>query len=124
MNSALTSKNKPRQSDQEKRIHPRVDTKSLFVSEKNGEMIFVSPAVNMSMGGIFLRGRVASRMDAPVSILKILHGENTLTVEARMIRDGRTNDVNSGQNSFGAAYEFIHCIKSKERLSALLRNLD
>lgn len=101
-----------------RRMHRRYTTRNLMVTELAGDYRYVVPAVDISEGGIFLKGRLkTSRSDSRLVIpMKDL---TTVELTAKPIYD------RLGTNAYGTGYEFVAVTSAQAKaLKSLLRNLD
>ncbi len=101
----------------EKRKHPRLAPKGLWISEFKGDYRFTSEVKDIALGGVFLKKRV----ERPgTKTFFVLRSDSHIQVEltAVAVRDKL-------KNGLGTAYEFTKMTASKTRLlRALLRDLN
>lgn len=102
----------------ERRVSRRFDSPNLVITEHRGDYLFFSQAKNISLGGIFLAGRVKSGTD--LSVLRIPIGNGArLDLKARPMHDRILPD------SCGTGYRFETLTGEQSRiLKGFLRDLD
>ncbi len=96
----------------ERRVHPRIDTDSLWVTERQGNVEFKSKVGNISEGGIFLEKRLLGTSDVSQLIIRTL--KHNIQLEALSVRE----------ESNGVGYCFLNVSKENtKQLKSLIGSL-
>ena len=115
---AKTKLPKPKASNRRK--HRRHPTPNLWVTELRGDYQFVVPAINISEGGVFLKGRLKTDTShARLSCCIPMGKGEMLEIEAKPVHDM------IGDDTCGAGYQFVALSQTQSRLlRGFLRNLE
>jgi hypothetical protein len=118
LRTSSVKKPKRRMKKQNLRQFRRYPLSGIWVKEYSKDYIYSLEALNMSEGGVFLKGVLKSK--GPVSTLNLSLGKNTnLSIEAQPVYDR----VSSKEQ--GTGYQFLNLTKDQSKLLRnFLRNLD